>query len=243
MAMREKPSRQVLDQAPARAFELLMGIGKSTAARAALFARGFTQEQHDYAWSRLQRLGEFVKHGSDLDKDVRAAIAELDAWDDPNFEAIESTLSAGDLDAQAAFLFEGLEPQEGDAAVLGIDTLLKRVAQLEAGTDRKATRKDDTAAIELLASRGYTAEEWERLRGLVTKAKTVTKVEPVSNADREQILTELYKWHREWSSHARNSIKGRATLITLGLARRQSRKKEEAPEGGAADPAKLTDIN
>lgn len=237
MGKREKPSRQVLDEVPARAFELLIGMGKSGAARAALLAKGFSEVEHEYAWSRLRRLGEFVKPDRGHDKDVTAAIVALDGWDEQNFEAIESTL-AREHEAQADFLFDNLEAQDGDAAVMGVETLLDRVDQLKSGTKRPPeAHSADLAAVALLATRGYDDAEWARLRDLVNKAKSMTKVEPISGEEREQVLLELYKWHKEWSAHSKTNIKGRAALITLGLAKRQKRKKDETADDEAKKKA------
>jgi hypothetical protein len=51
-------------------------------------------------------------------------------------------------------LLQGLQPATGAEALLGIRALLDRLDQLEKGPSRKATRKQDSEALALLAERG-----------------------------------------------------------------------------------------
>jgi len=230
VAQRDIPRQQTLDDAPARVFRFLIGVTKSLSARAALQGKGFGQAEHDYAWSRLQFLGTLPGAAAGLDGAVRGAIVELDGWDGPHFEAIESTLLRS-FPEQAEFVFDGLSAAEGPDAVLGVDTLLTRLDALESGVGRSAsTRDSDRAALDLLAARGYSKAERERLRALVSVAKRVAPVVD-DRSKRDAVQLELYRWLVEWSAHARNADLGRSTLIGLGLAERR-KKADEAP----ADP-------
>jgi len=231
MTARDNPAQQTLDEAPGRAFRFLMGLAKSVPGRAALLSKGFTQAEHDYAWSRLQLLGTLPEMVGAVDHQVRNAVVELDGWDGPNFEAIESTLLRS-FPAQAEFVFDGLSAADGPEAVLAVDTLLTRLDALESGAGRAATTRDaDRAALDLLAARGYPKAERERLRDLVNLAKTLKPTAMVDSAARRTAQLELYRWHSEWSAHARNADLGRATLITLGLAeRRKATEPEPAPK-------------
>ena len=85
MATREIPGQQTLDETPTRVFKFLIGLAQSVPARAALTAKGFTQAEHDYAWSRLKALGTLPGLPAGLDAEVRSAVVELDGWDGPNF--------------------------------------------------------------------------------------------------------------------------------------------------------------
>jgi hypothetical protein len=225
---REIPGQQTLDDTPTRVFRFLIGIAKSLPARAALQAKGFSQAEHDYAWTRLQLLGKLPGAPAGLDAAVRSAIVELDGWDGPHFEAIENTLLRS-FPEQAQFVFEGLTAAEGPEAVLGVETLLTRLDALESGAGRgAATRDADRAALDVLAARGYPKAERERLRALVGVAKSVAPVTAPDHTTRDAAQLELYRWFLEWSAHARNAELGRSALIGLGLAERR-KKADDAP--------------
>jgi len=233
---REIPGQQTLDEMPTRVFRFLIGIAKSVPARAALQTKGFTQTEHEYAWSRLQLLGSLPGAPAVLDAAVRQAIAELDGWDSPHFEAIENSLLRSFPD-QAQFVFEGLTASEGAEAVLGVEKLLSRLDALETGTGRQPTTRDaDRAAIDLLVSRGYSKAERDRLRTLVTVAKTVPAVPAAARTTRDKAQLELYRWFLEWGAHARNAGLGRAALIGLGLAERRRKAEEEATDDPQPSP-------
>jgi hypothetical protein len=57
---------------------------------------------------------------------ARAAIAELDEWDEPGFRRIAAALERLHPDAHA-FVFAGLEAARGTGSVLSVTTLLDRV--------------------------------------------------------------------------------------------------------------------
>jgi hypothetical protein len=228
---RDFPGQRTLDDVPERAYRFLIGLTKSLPARAALQSKGFTQEEHDYAWSRLQLLSLQPGAPASLDAAVRSALEELDGWDGPHFEAIENTLLRSHPE-QAQFVFEGLTASEGAESVLGVETLLARLSALESGVGRDpATRDADRAALDLLAARGYPKAERERLRALVGVAKSVGATPAVDRSARDAAQLELYRWLSEWSAHARNTELGRAALISLGLAERRKRgdNSEEPP--------------
>ncbi|MBI4954439.1 MAG: hypothetical protein HY908_20610 [Myxococcales bacterium] len=230
------PSRQTLDEVPARVFKFIMGYAESLAARVALAQKGFDEAEHAYAWSRLQKLGQMPRGQVLLDKTVREAVLELDTWDNPNFESILRCLERG-FPAQAAFLFENLEATEGAGAVLAVETLLDRLDVLESGVGRTDTHEADVAALALLAKRGYPKAELTRLRALVKATKATDAPPPVvSDEERVQILLELYKWLGDWGSQARSAKLGRATLIRLGLAKRRGKDETDVVTDPAVTP-------
>jgi len=230
------PGQQTLDEVPNRVFRFLIGLAKSVPARAALQAKGFTQAEHDFAWSRLQLLGTLPGAPAGVDAVVRSAIVELDGWDGPHFEAIENTLLRS-FPEQAQFVFEGLSAAEGAEAVLGVELLLDRLEALEAGRSA-GTRDADRAALDLLAQRGYPKSERERLRALVDVAKSVSPVSAADRSSRGAAQLELYRWFSEWSAHARNAELGRGAMITLGLAVRRKTADDAEPDAPVpASPA------
>ncbi|APR75287.1 Hypothetical protein A7982_00633 [Minicystis rosea] len=228
--MIDQPSRQTLDEIPSRVLTFLLGVSKYPTARAALSQRGYTPAEHDHAWSLLTTLGSYPAAPSAgvVDKAVRDAVIEIDAWDEPNF-AIIGTALARKHPALVEMIFAGLSPKQGVESVTAVSTLLDRLDKLE--LDPSAEAK---AASSTLADRGYPKAERTRLRDLVSKARAFTAASPVDETAREAILRDLYAWHSDWSTTAKAIIKQRRLLIALGLATPQRRKAEKpAPTGNA----------
>jgi hypothetical protein len=245
--MAEQPSRQVLDGIPIRVLTFLLGVGKYFAVRTILATRGYTEAQHELAWGHLKKLAIFPAGNTPtLDKPVRDAIVEIDAWDEPNYPVIRAVLENHHPEV-VDFLFENLSPKQGPEAVVGVSTLLDRLDALDNGPDRKATRKADHAALETLAARGYTKEERARLRGLVDLTQTVVVTKPISDEEREKTLKRLHAWYNEWSSIARLALTRRDHQIAVGIAKRRKAKKSEGaavpvvPAVKREDPAAKTD--
>ena len=232
------PSARTLEGIPARAFTFALGVAQSVPARSALATKGFDNDEHAYAWARLQALGEFGLGLPQIDAQVRDAVVELDAWDEPNFEAIRNALLRDHVE-QATFLFDNLEATQGAEAVLGVERLLDRLDLLESGDGREATRDKDLAAIALLAKRGYTRQERHRLRRLVTLTRSVAPAPKLTDQARQQLLVELYRWLADWSSQARQCITARSTLIRLGLAKRRRSRRDQIDEA----PDEISDLD
>jgi hypothetical protein len=176
--------------------------------------------------------------------EVRDAIAELDAWDEPNFKIIHAALKRRHPD-QDAFVFEGLAPTVGTGAVLTVKAMLDRLDALEKGKDRKDTRTADHAALATLEKRGVTAAERKRVRALIETAQRGMKPEdliaeapaqePAKDGPKRQDLENLRAWYVEWAETARAVIKRRDYLIRLGLAKRKKRSKAGAPTDEVSD--------
>jgi hypothetical protein len=202
------PSQTVLDEAPGRALTFLRGVAHSTVIHAILAAAGFSPEEYQLGW-------QLIHAASDEDgmRRVRAALERVHP-------------------EQAAFVFgDGLAASVGPAAVIGVATLLSRLGELENGKDRKASRKEDHAALETLSKRGITKEEREHLQALVDTAQTVetpaAMESPVDPGEKQRALLKMYAWYKDWSETAHSVIKKRAHLITLGLAKRRAPKKPD----------------
>ena len=104
-------SRQVLEETPARVLSFLRAAGTVPPIAALLATRGYAAEDHREGWELLPRVSGYERSppGAAAGKEVSDAIAELDAWDEPNFRIIEATL-ARSHEAQAAFVFQDLAP-------------------------------------------------------------------------------------------------------------------------------------
>jgi hypothetical protein len=223
MPIDETIGRRTLDETPARVLTFLMGVGKSLPIRAALAQRGYTEKEHQTAWTVLQEVAQYSPPGNPTTVDiaVRDAVAALDLWDEPNFACIHATLARIHPD-QDQFVFKGLESKQGAEAVLSVGTMLDRLDALESSPDRAPTREADHAALATLAARGYTPEERLRLRRLVKVAQTVTLgAAPIQDEDRRKSLLDLHAWLSDWSATARMVIQRRDHLILLGLSKRK----------------------
>ena len=166
-----------------------------------------------------------------MDVRVRDAINTLDAWDEDGFRIVRAAFTRLHP-AQKELVLAGLGPSVGAAAVTGVKALLGRLDALEKSPERKATRKEDHAALATLATRGIDEKERARLAALVHVAESATEIDApdeAGKAAREEVylkaLGALRVWYVDWSEMARSVVKRRDYLIRLGLAKRKSAKK------------------
>ncbi len=233
--MPDLPSETVLEETPARALTFLRGIARYPSIQAVLAQNGYTPDHHAEGWKLLLAAAgapSASAPSAPVVTPAQEAIVTLDAWDEQGFARIDAALE-GPFPDQHAFVFAGdLTASVGPAAVIGVQTLLARLDALESGKERpKAAHKKDQAAIALLAARGIDKKERQRLAALVKQAMSIAPAAALPEADttREAALHSLYLWYRDWSKTARAVIAKRAYLISLGLAKRKSAKKPEAP--------------
>ncbi len=231
------PSRQVLDEAPTRAINLLKTLGTHLAIRATLAARGYTDDDHREGWRLLHDAAGFSPQTNtpgaalvaSLDESVRAAIIQVDAVDEPLVRILRASLGRR-FPKQADFVLDGVQATQGAGAVIVVATLLDRLDALASSPSRSATRVEDRKALDLVAQRGYGPERLAELRALVKKAQaspaapTATDAAPATDGARAAALVALHGWWKEWSEVARAIIRRRDHLILLGLARRAARK-------------------
>ena len=212
----KKPSRRTLDRISARVTTFLHAIARYPIIATILATRGYRPEVHEYAWSRLAKLGALPKPAKTTsEQDVQDAFVELDDWDESNFDIMRAVL-AFNAPTVVDDLFRDLTAQQGPKAAAGVGTLLGRLDAMENG------RPDEVAAVAVLAQHGYSKQERARLRALVDLTQALSPAPVVSDAEREKILAELYAWHTMWSTIARNVITRRQHLISLGIAARRT---------------------
>jgi hypothetical protein len=243
-------SDEVLEKTPERATKFLTGLGAVATLRTLLAEAGMADD--DIIEGRTLLLACLaapiprVVVDTEGAKAQRAAVAELDEWDEPNFARYSATLRRHHPDA-GEFVFKELSASTGVAAVNGVATFLSRVAALASGSEaeRKATRKEDKKAVELLAKRGLDEEERARLQALVdvalgpTAPMVPSEAAAAGDENRRKALTALKDWYEEWSTAARAVVKKRGYLIRLGLATRKSptpKAKKKEGEGVGAPP-------
>ena len=225
----------VLEETPGRALTFLRGIANNGVIHAQLAEAGFTTDDYQQGWSLLHAASGYNEKPIAAPEKSAAfrAMTVLDAWDEDGFRRVRAALERLHPD-QCAFVFSGgLAASTGAGAVLGVRTLLARFVELESGEERKATRKADHAAMKTLEGRGFTKTERARLQALVDTAQTLEEPAALPDAStpaaRKDALVKLYGWYKDWSETARSVIKKRSHLITLGLAKRRT-KKEEGPK-------------
>ncbi len=246
-------TRQTLEETPVRMLQFLAAVGTVPAIRAALSARGYDDAEHQTGWKLLHGASGYdpATAAPVVDRSATEALAQLDAWDEPNFRLAQAAL-ARHFPAQGEFVFKNLAPQTGAKALLSVKTFLDRIDQLEGKlpgreTKDKAQVKADKAAVTLLATRGIVPAERARLRQLISTAETGGKVDPelgrkLTDADqkataRNQALVELRSFFDEWTQVARIVITRRDHLIRLGLAQRKlGNKPDEEQSDEPTDP-------
>jgi hypothetical protein len=222
----------------------MSAVSTNPTVRAILERRGYTDAYHEKGWELLLKASGYKRAAAPAlsRPGAAAAIAELDAWDEPHFRIARAALA--EFPDQRELVFTDLEPQTGAGAVVSITTFLDRLDHLENGKDRKATRKADHAALAKLSERGISEAERARLRGLLkvamaspepAAAKAPKEAKPAAAKDEEPRKAKLALWtfYSEWSEIARADIKRRDYLIQLGLAKRKAPKKSETNDENA----------
>jgi hypothetical protein len=223
MCALETPSRRVLEETPARVFTLLNAVGTVVSIHDAMSAAGLTDAEVETGWALVHEVCNFKKGPihSVVDESISSAVAELDAWDEPNLARIAATVTRLYPDCFDELMAE-MKPAKGPRAVIVVERMLDRLDEFaQSTTERKR------ALVATLATRGYDADERARLRELIKVAKSSTKLSlpPSDPVDmQENDLIALYDWYREWATTARTVITRRDHLIKLGLASRRRSK-------------------
>ncbi|HEY3496362.1 MAG TPA: hypothetical protein VGK73_16795 [Polyangiaceae bacterium] len=223
--------KKLLASTPGRVLTFLRAAATKVEIRAALFAAGYSTEEQATGWSLLEKASGYVPNIASVSDDgaARAALAEVDAWDEPGFRRIGAALERLHPE-QHSFVFAGLETARGAGSLLAVSTLLDRLDALESAPERKNSRADDRDAIATLTARGITPAVRAHLRDLIRVAQTAEPPTfPVDSAvtNRDEALKTLGAWYRDWSETARAVIQRRDYLVMLGLAQRKTGKPED----------------
>jgi hypothetical protein len=238
-----KPPADASDEILARCVLFLKALGTFLPLRVALARNGYTADEHELGWKLLHKAtGFFAPFPTENEVGtVQEAIAELDAADEPLFRRARAAL--GRLHPrQEQFVFDGLEPATGAAAVDSIERFLERLRELEAGASRASTREADQAALRTLAQRGVDESERERLRGLVRMARQ-TPEQATSTQSADELARDIdavCAWYLDWSETARSVVTRRDHLIRLGLAKPRQSRKQHGDDPAPTLPAAAT---
>jgi hypothetical protein len=235
--------QQVLQDTPERVLPFLRSIATKLEIRMAMSNAGYSDEEQQVGWKLLLAATGYSAAPEPVTADAkaRAAIAELDAQDESLFKRIHAALGRLHPE-QDGFVFNGIGPGQGAAAVVSVSKLLERLDALKGSPKREATREADHAAIATLTQRGIDDALLAKLKELVAVAQMAQPVENVvmtaeETAVREQALRELLTWYKDWSETARAVIRRRDYRIMMGLAKRRQADDSDSPAPEAQPPA------
>jgi hypothetical protein len=221
-------------------------VSRNPVVRAALIARGLTDEELGRGWqlySELLGFGQKTAARATTQQTAAAqAINELDAWDAPTFGAARAVLDARYPEV-SAFLFENLEATVGVTAVVGVERFLDRIDQLREGKAGNVSVEQAKAAIELLATRKIVEPAREaELRKLIQTARLGARSDEVVlptevDPHRGELAATYIQWLHEWREVARVAIARRDYRISLGLAQRRQSGDDDSAESEASAAA------
>ena len=226
-------SRNTLENALARALQFLRAVGTDATIFEALKQTGFDDAAQKQGWSLV-----LTVYGASAgpvaagvnDTPLADAVGKVEAWQTSMFVRAHAALRRFHPE-QDAFVFANLETAAGIASVPVVSTFLDRLDALESSPVRKASRKADHAALELLAQRGVTGDQRKQMRSLVKWIES-TPAEPLTThaqSPRDAALLAVYEWVQDWTDCARTVITRRDQLIRLGIGKRRSRKTDAQP--------------
>jgi len=232
----ETPSPAVLVGIERRAVQFLKGLNLSPQIHATLFSNGMTNDDVKEGWKLLHDVVGYepVPRAPRADRPAADALRAIDAWDEPTFAKAGAALERR-FPAQWELVFgDGLKPAQGTDSVITVIKFLDRLDALESSPTRKSSRKEDHAALALLATRGIDETARAEMRKLIQTAQKAPEVPMTEDhstalkATREDDAIALYRWYKEWSTTAHAVIKRRDQLLLLGLAKRKRAAKGDA---------------
>ena len=234
-----------LQTQPSVASRFLGAAGSNPAIYAILTREaGYSLAEHRRGWRLYEACSEPRGEVAEPPRrnPVLAVREEIERRQRALFKRVNATLR-GKHPAQHTYLLGGLTPGEGVEAVTAVESLLDRIDRLATDPDRKATRKEDQAALAALAARGVSAALEKRLRRLIAVYKTPRDVPPPppsTGEEQEHVdrLYALYVWLREWRELARAVVTRKDQLRALGIGRRSKKKRVAAagPTGPVLEP-------
>ena len=224
-----------------RGGKFLRAVSTVPAIAASMAQAGYTDAEHQEGWNGYLVLVGFKQLPGGAVLLVKnsqvVALANLDQWDEPNFERARRALEHRHPEA-AKYMFNGLEAATGAAAVATVKTFVDRYVALRDGTDpeRAGSKKADRSAAETLEQRKIIDPEIaEYLRSQLAEATSMaTAPAPVANTETDEAYTQTLlafeAWLEDWRETARTVVKRRDHLIRLGLASRRQAARDEAEE-------------
>jgi hypothetical protein len=238
-------ARSTLHAAEQRAVTFLKATGVSPRIRAALAAAGFSRKVREEGYRLYFKVVGYTVSDAPTDTTAAQAFEELEAWQSAGFARARAALHHLHPEVEA-FVFAGLVAVRGPSALGAVATFLRRCEELESAAERKATRKEDKAALATLEERGIT----KGLRDELKAKLALATLEADAGADAPEVSSEelarrehqlaLYRWLQDWSETARAVLTNRSDLIRLGVARRRRVPAAATPVPGPAPAAPAT---
>lgn len=232
-----------LKSGPTRLLAFLQGVA-NPGIRAKFAALGWSERRLEEAWALLAVVKEAsVLASSAVSDPVTEAIAACEEWQSVGLVRARAMLQLSSP-AQAGFMFQDLVAGKGAAAVFNVSTFLGRRQALEDAGERKANRKADHEALDVLEEAGVTAMVIKSLEGHVDTVHGVVAAPRPQRDDAEAMLLDglrkIDAWLSAWIDMARTVITRRDQLIRLGIVKRRPRKDHAGavapPMGGVIAP-------
>jgi hypothetical protein len=242
----ESIARSTLDAAEQRAVTFLKAAGVSPRIRAALAAAGFSRKAREEGYLLYFKVVVYTPSEAPTDTAAERAFEALEAWQSAGFARARAALHHKHAEVEA-FVFAGLAAVRGPSALGAMATFLRRCEELESAPERKATRKEDRAALVTLEERGITKAVRDDLQSKLALATLDASADGGGGGaagapealERRQHQVALYRWLQDWSETARAVITNRSDLIRLGVARPR-RPKAAARPAPVAPPTPAT---
>jgi hypothetical protein len=227
-----RAKRQLLEKAAV--FLRVLGIAPDV--RPLMERAGYSPKMHTLGWQLFKEAAE-PRADAALENPARAAYDELKELRPSVLTRVRAALHHDHPDQeQLVFADDGVDLMSGDA-LAAVATFLDRIQALRDSPERKATRKDDQAALRGLAERALDDAFFAHLAELVAVAGTDATGDdlapPISVANAQveadqAALDALAGWLEEWTRVARITIKRRDSLIRLGVSHRATKGKAAA---------------
>ncbi len=217
------------EQALIRTVLFLRTVSSDRDVRAVLASTGFTRADADEGWKLLRAacaVDEVDGKRAASESPRADAEAELGAFARTMMPRARAALRRLHP-AQHEFLFDGL-PAGPRQVVVAVAMFVERCDALERSPKRRRTRKDDHAALAVLAKRGLTRAVLDDARRHVEIATTTSAPIVAAHARDREALDRLHAWLRDWSDCARTVIVRRDWLIRLGIGRRRPKGRARA---------------
>jgi hypothetical protein len=151
---------QTLEQVPGRALTFLLGVSQRDDIQKQLVRGGFNADAKAQGWALLEACGG---HGEGEDagsSPTTIAIRDVTSWCSGSFTRMQVGLRHLHPE-QEAYVFQGLAPVNGPAAIVAVALLLDRLDDLagtgEGSAARAASAEEDKKALATVAVRGLDA--------------------------------------------------------------------------------------
>jgi hypothetical protein len=202
------------------AMRLLVGM-KHPTVEELLRPHGFSKKTISQGWRLLVAAGQ---GGAALEEDgAESADAELVAFQKAWFPIVRAVTRARLPHGESPW--PSLQVQEGLRAFSSVSTFLGRLSALAESSDE---RERDIFAT--LRARGLTLRLEERARALAARSGDVIySARFVSRPDNRAAMDALWAWYLEWQGIARQRVKNKVLLRSLGLIAEPAPKSAKNP--------------